>query len=202
MNITRLTYYSRISIDRGAQSIADHSEHDPEKWMPVFGRRSCSGENVERDDDSKKRHRALEDILIVSVANNRRDDVTGALIHDDTWFAQVLEGTEAAVSATFERISRDQRHADVRLVKIQPASVRRFAASWMTLVGRDEGNADLFRHYGESDRFDPQLMLADRLGDLVEALAARTRGAQVHFLDSPPRLASELPPRRYGARLR
>ncbi len=25
----------------------------------------------------------IEDILIVSVANNRRDDVTGALIHDD-----------------------------------------------------------------------------------------------------------------------
>jgi len=168
MNITRLTYYSRISIDGEAQSIADR----------------------------------FEDILIESVTNNRRDDVTGALIHDDTWFAQVLEGSEAAVSATFERIWRDRRHCDVRLVKIQPVAARRFAASWMTLVGRHESNADLFRHYGEGERFDPQLMLADRLGDLIEALAARAPGAQVRLLDSPPRVASESAPLRYGARSR
>jgi hypothetical protein len=29
-------------------------EHDPEKWEPVFGKRSCSNKEVERDDDSKK----------------------------------------------------------------------------------------------------------------------------------------------------
>jgi hypothetical protein len=166
MNITRLTYYSRISIDGGTQSIADR----------------------------------FEDILIESVANNRRDDVTGALIHDDSWFAQVLEGTEAAVSATFERISRDERHCDVRLVRIQPVATRRFAASWMTLVGHSDGNADLFRHYGESEHFDPRLMLADRLADLIEALAARAREAEGRFLDSPPRFAREL--LRCGARSR
>jgi wyosine [tRNA(Phe)-imidazoG37] synthetase (radical SAM superfamily) len=31
-------------------------EHDPEKWVPVFGKRSCSNKNLERDDDSKKSH--------------------------------------------------------------------------------------------------------------------------------------------------
>src|SRR5262249_5614891 len=36
-------------------------EHDPEKWIPVFGERSCSNNNkVERDDDSKKSHPARE----------------------------------------------------------------------------------------------------------------------------------------------
>src|SRR5262249_25681878 len=34
-------------------------EHDPEKWEPVFGKRSCSNEEVERDDDSKNNHPAL-----------------------------------------------------------------------------------------------------------------------------------------------
>ena len=29
-------------------------EHDPEKWTPVFGRRSCSNKKLKRDDDSKK----------------------------------------------------------------------------------------------------------------------------------------------------
>src|SRR5262249_9892948 len=34
-------------------------EHDPEKWKPVFGKRSCSNNKLERDDDSKKSHPAL-----------------------------------------------------------------------------------------------------------------------------------------------
>jgi hypothetical protein len=34
-------------------------EHDPEKWMPVFGKRSCSDNKLERDDDSKRSHHAL-----------------------------------------------------------------------------------------------------------------------------------------------
>jgi hypothetical protein len=34
-------------------------EHDPEKWEPVFGNRSCSKKKLERDDDSKKSHHAL-----------------------------------------------------------------------------------------------------------------------------------------------
>src|SRR5262249_45058664 len=32
---------------------------DPEKWVPVFGKRSCSTKKLERDDDSKKSHPAL-----------------------------------------------------------------------------------------------------------------------------------------------
>jgi len=40
-------------------------EHDPEKWEPVFGKRSCSNNKLERDDDSKKSHPALGDTGIV-----------------------------------------------------------------------------------------------------------------------------------------
>jgi hypothetical protein len=116
----------------------------------------------------------IHDILIESVANNRRDDITGALIHDDKWFAQALEGPEPLVSATFERILRDPRHSDVRLIKMQPVETRRFAAWWMACVPRSHDNADLFRRHCESECFDPQLMRADRLGDLIEAVVAHT----------------------------
>ena len=34
-------------------------ERDPEKWIPVFGKRSCSNNKLERDDDSKRSHHAL-----------------------------------------------------------------------------------------------------------------------------------------------
>src|SRR5262245_2892566 len=34
-------------------------KHDPEKWVPVFRKRSCSKHNLERDGDSKKSRLAL-----------------------------------------------------------------------------------------------------------------------------------------------
>src|SRR6266404_4701587 len=55
-------------------------EHDPEKWIPrdkrkAFARRSCSNKKMERDDDSKKSHRALA----------RRDSRLRAAIDDKRW---------------------------------------------------------------------------------------------------------------------
>jgi hypothetical protein len=34
-------------------------EHDPEKWTPVFRKDHAKIKEIERDDDSKKSHRAL-----------------------------------------------------------------------------------------------------------------------------------------------
>jgi hypothetical protein len=34
-------------------------EHDPEKWVPVFRKDHAQIKEIERDDDSKKRHHAL-----------------------------------------------------------------------------------------------------------------------------------------------
>jgi transcriptional regulator with XRE-family HTH domain len=35
-------------------------EHDPEKWKPVFGQRSCSNKEIENDSDSTKSQQALD----------------------------------------------------------------------------------------------------------------------------------------------
>ncbi|HLH93606.1 MAG TPA: BLUF domain-containing protein [Xanthobacteraceae bacterium] len=139
--------------------------------MTIFRLTYYSRNRLDRLGGSVEEH--LCGMLEQAVANNRRDDITGALIHDDKWFAQELEGPEMAVSATFERILRDRRHTDVRLIKMQPVPARRFAAWWMAGVPRGKDNCDVFRHHCESERFDPQLMRADRLGDLIEAVVAR-----------------------------
>ena len=111
-----------------------------------------------------------------SVANNRRDNITGALICDHRWFAQVLEGAEGKISATFERILRDRRHCDVSLVTMQPVAKRRYEDFAMVAVCRGEDNGDLFRHYGEGEGFDPREMRADRLADLIQAVVSRNAG--------------------------
>jgi hypothetical protein len=54
----------------------------------------------------------MEDILLASVANNRRDDITGLLICNGVHFAQALEGPQDKVEACFARISADSRNVE------------------------------------------------------------------------------------------
>src|SRR5215475_7977907 len=51
------------------------SEHDPEKWIPVFGKRSCSNNKLERDDDSKKSHAVLARFFGEDADRRRRGEV-------------------------------------------------------------------------------------------------------------------------------
>jgi hypothetical protein len=121
----------------------------------------------------------IADILARSIANNRRDNVTGAFIYDHQWFAQELEGAEDMISGTFERILNDRRHSDVTLVTMQPVPDRRYTGLQMAAVARRADNDDLFRHYCDSERFDPPAMRADRIADLIEAVVdRRLRGAR------------------------
>ena len=52
---------SAISPDASIREAAPSSlqlkrlEHDPEKWTPVFGRRSCSNKKPKRDDDFEEK---------------------------------------------------------------------------------------------------------------------------------------------------
>ena len=62
----------------------------------------------------------LANILRVARVNNASRGVTGALLLYDGWFAQVLEGPEAAVRALFDRIAEDKRHNGVELLDQGP----------------------------------------------------------------------------------
>ncbi len=58
----------------------------------------------------------LDDILISARRHNRENGITGALICRADLFMQLLEGPRAAVTETFARILRDDRHLDVTLI--------------------------------------------------------------------------------------
>ena len=55
----------------------------------------------------------LSAILVASRANNRKNDITGALICRSDIFLQLLEGPEQQVKNTFEAIQNDDRHINI-----------------------------------------------------------------------------------------
>lgn len=68
----------------------------------------------------------LQRILAASRRNNTAADVTGALLFNRDYFAQVLEGPRKSVETTFERIQQDRRHGEVTMVENGWATNRDF----------------------------------------------------------------------------
>jgi len=68
----------------------------------------------------------LNGILWISRRNNTRDGLTGALVARRDIYLQLLEGPEAAVTATYARILRDNRHLAVKQLVSAPATDRLF----------------------------------------------------------------------------
>lgn len=87
----------------------------------------------------------LAGILLSARRCNNRDGITGALVCRADVFLQLLEGPEAEVMATVERIGQDDRHVNMRILVSGPITARMFgnwdmlhdpARSW--LWSRDE----------------------------------------------------------------
>lgn len=70
----------------------------------------------------------IRDILAVARRRNQLDGLSGALLFTTHAFAQVLEGPQAAVEATFERIQYDPRHRDSQVIEAGPIAAREFGA--------------------------------------------------------------------------
>lgn len=74
----------------------------------------------------------LATILLDARRCNTRDGITGALVCRHDIYLQMLEGPEAAVKAAYERIGRDDRHAEVVELLCEPVKERVFG-EWAML---------------------------------------------------------------------
>jgi Sensors of blue-light using FAD len=128
--------------------------------------------------DSSQGARAdqISDILAVSVAHNRRNDISSGLIFNRDWFAHVLEGGRTALTATFARIERDPRHAAPTMIEIKPIAARRFSLWSMAAAGASADTAELFKRFCGTEKFDPRPMS----GELVCNLTAAVLHYQMH----------------------
>jgi hypothetical protein len=74
----------------------------------------------------------LSGILLDARRCNERDGITGALVCRHDIFLQFLEGPEATVTATYDRIRRDDRHVEPRQLLKRPSTTRIFG-DWAML---------------------------------------------------------------------
>lgn len=94
-------------------------------------------------------------ILKKSKVNNPGWGVTGVLCFSGSIFLQVLEGGRNAVSALYNRIAADPRHAEVVLLSYEEINERRFAGWSMGQVHLNRLNPALLMKYSETAVLDP-----------------------------------------------
>lgn len=118
----------------------------------------------------------LKDILEKAKHNNMANGVTGALLFNQTYFAQVLEGDRKAVTDTFCRIARDPRHTDLVILEARPITQRRFADWSLCFVGQPVAE-EVHRRYCVSNEFLPMKMSAESLLGFMDELIDTAPGA-------------------------
>jgi signal transduction histidine kinase len=85
----------------------------------------------------------LEALIVDAAARNRRDGLSGCLMHRGGVFAQVLEGSHEAVERRFAAIARDPRHAAVE-VRLSEGVAERAYPDWRCLLVTPHGDRDLY----------------------------------------------------------
>jgi hypothetical protein len=77
-------------------------------------------------------------LLYHSYSNNKALGITGALIYENNQFGQVIEGFEKDIEALWQKIQKDARHKNVRLIEAKPISERSFSKWTMVFQGSEE----------------------------------------------------------------
>ena len=87
---------------------------------------------------------ALADIQKTAKNNNQTMDVTGSLFYNGGWFLQVLEGPLDTLQALYNKIEKDPRHKNSRILYNEPAKFRTFTRWSMNMTNLDDRQADKY----------------------------------------------------------
>ena len=103
----------------------------------------------------------LNGILVTSVDNNKRDQITGALICRSDLYLQYLEGPTESINETFNKIKHDDRHVEVKVLK-EGVHAKRLFPKWAMrddpvrtwMWSREEVDAGALDKISASDAFN------------------------------------------------
>jgi Sensors of blue-light using FAD len=111
-------------------------------------------------------------LVSTSQASNALAELTGVLLFNSMTFVQALEGETDKVNALYNKIARDPRHTDIKLLTYGAVSQRLFSQWSMSLVYPNEKRMQsLLAERGLSAPFEPSAHTNQAIDELLRALA-------------------------------
>lgn len=110
----------------------------------------------------------LHDIAIQAQQNNARAGITGALLHIENSFIQVIEGPDSAIEKLLTTLLADKRHKDMSIIMDRWVSSRDFKNWSMGMIKiSDDEKTDVVREIRSAT--GPDSDGADQLGFFPES---------------------------------
>lgn len=100
----------------------------------------------------------IEDILNKSKQNNKLVNVTGALIYNNSYFLQCLEGSRIQVNQLYHKILLDKRHCEPSILNYQEISQRDFHQWHMAYIPSSKISGDLILKFSGQHKLNPYSM--------------------------------------------
>lgn len=139
---------------------------------------------------------ALLALLSQCHRNNTASGLTGMLLFGNGTFLQAIEGEEAAVDALLDRIAKDPRHTDLKILRREAITTRQFADWSMGFERVTDGTLATtpgLRDLGLRN-FNPEFLATSDA--VIESLLERHRSAHwdplVRELDARDKLIGDL----------
>jgi len=98
----------------------------------------------------------VEEILKASEKMNFTNGITGILYFSSEYFLQYFEGDLVDVENTYQRILRDSRHTQLRVIDKASIKAREFEDWSMAYIPQAEVLVPFNKKYMQSARFNPQ----------------------------------------------
>ncbi len=109
-------------------------------------------------------------ILLQSRRNNAKIAVGGVLHYGDGYFFQCLEGEEAIVNYTYNRVAKDLRHKNVKILSRTHVQQRLFENWSMKYLALEKNLLNVMRLHG-LDSFNPYAFSQPLIADLLKVCA-------------------------------
>lgn len=109
----------------------------------------------------------LRAILDIAKEKNIKKNITGALLFNAGYFAQVLEGPMDVVEELFEIIQEDTRHTGCVILCCEPTETRTFTKWSMAYEGDDTAAKAEFSYMIKDSELTNEFLSADKIFKLI-----------------------------------
>lgn len=99
-----------------------------------------------------------EDIIAVSIINNRKHDITGVLCYSNYYYLQCLEGGRDEVNHLYQKIIMDKRHVRPVILMYQEILHRQFDDWYMGHIPAMNISGGMVLKYSRERQFNPYSM--------------------------------------------
>lgn len=115
----------------------------------------------------------LARILEQSRRNNEHDGITGALVMNESYFLQVIEGSRPIINALLQKLVQDERHFSLNIVEYQEIEQRYWSKWSMQYLTLSNQHKEDILKFSPSAEFNPYLMSPSQIRLFIEALSER-----------------------------